>query len=108
MKEIKNIFSSILCVIRIKPSYLLVKIFSIIISVITALIPVMVVKEIVNIYHSNKNIGSIAIFLSTKVTLIMPYFSKNACIQCKHRGGMCVNFILLFCAKIAEFCITTK
>ena len=63
MKEIKNIFSSILCVIRIKPSYLLVKIFSIIISVITALIPVMVVKEIVNIYHSDKNIGSIAILV---------------------------------------------
>lgn len=63
MKEIKNIFSSILCVIKIKPSYLVVKIFSIITSVITALIPVMVVKEIVNIYYSDKSIGRIAVLV---------------------------------------------
>lgn len=63
MKEIKNIFSSILCVIKIKPSYLFVKIFSIITSVITALIPVNVVKEIVNIYYEDKNIGRIAILV---------------------------------------------
>ncbi len=63
MKEIKNIFSSIYCVIKIKPSYLLVKIFSIITSVITALIPVMVVKEIVNLYYENQNIGKIAVLV---------------------------------------------
>ena len=63
MKEIKNIFSSILCVIKIKPSYLLVKIFSIITSIITALIPVMVVKEIVNIYYNSQDIGKIAVIV---------------------------------------------
>ena len=63
MREIKNIFSSIYCVIKIKPSYLLVKIFSIITSVITALIPVMVVKEIVNLYYENQNIGKIAVLV---------------------------------------------
>lgn len=63
MREIKNIFSSIQCVIKIKPSYLLVKIFSIITSVITALIPVMVVKEIVNLYYENQNIGKIAVLV---------------------------------------------
>ena len=63
MREIKNIFSSIYCVIKIKPSYLIVKIFSIITSVITALIPVMVVKEIVNLYYENQNIGKIAVLV---------------------------------------------
>ena len=63
MREIKNIFSSIQCVIKIKPSYLLVKIFSIITSVITALIPVRVVKEIVNLYYENQNIGKIAVLV---------------------------------------------
>ncbi len=63
MKEIKNIFSSILCVIKIKPSYLVVKILTIITSVISSLIPVFVVNEIVNIYYEDKNIGRIAILI---------------------------------------------
>ena len=63
MREIKNIFSSILCVIKIKPSYLVVKILTIITSVISSLIPVFVVNEIVNIYYEDKNIGRIAILI---------------------------------------------
>lgn len=63
MKEIKNIFSSIRCVIKIKPSYLVVKILTIITSVISSLIPVFVVNEIVNIYYEDKNIGRIAILI---------------------------------------------
>ena len=63
MRELKNIFLSIKCVIKIKPSYLVVKILSIITSVITALIPVNVVKEIVNIYYEEKSIAKIAILV---------------------------------------------
>ncbi|MBE6130173.1 MAG: ABC transporter ATP-binding protein [Erysipelotrichaceae bacterium] len=63
MKEIKNICSSILCVIKIKPTYLVVKILTIITSVISSLIPVFVVNEIVNIYYEDKNIGRIAILI---------------------------------------------
>lgn len=63
MREIKNIFSSIACVIRIKPSYLIVKILSIIISVISSLIPVFIMNEIVNIYYEDKNIGKITVMI---------------------------------------------
>lgn len=63
MRELKNIFLSIKCVIKIKPSYLVVKILSIITSVITALIPVNVVKEIVNIYYEEKSIAKITILV---------------------------------------------
>ena len=63
MRELKNIFLSIKCVIKIKPSYLVVKILSIITSVITALIPVNVVKEIVNIYYEEKSIAKIVILV---------------------------------------------
>ena len=46
MKEIKNIFSSIICVVKTKPLYLVVKFFTIINSVIASLIPVFVIEEI--------------------------------------------------------------
>ena len=77
MKEIKNIFSSILCVIKIKPSYLFVKIFSIITSVITALIPVNVVKEIVNIYYEDKNIGKIAVLVGVSFLILAVIYLIN-------------------------------
>lgn len=63
MKEIRNIISSILCVIKIKPSYLVVKILTIITSVISSLIPVFVVNEIVDVYYEDKNIGKIAMLI---------------------------------------------
>lgn len=77
MKEIKSIFSSILCVIKIKPSYLFVKIFSIIISVITALIPVNVVKEIVNIYYEDKDIGNIAVVVGISFLMLAVIYLIN-------------------------------
>ena len=77
MKEIKNIFSSIYCVIKIKPSYLFVKIFSIIISVITALIPVNVVKEIVNIYYEDKDIGKIAVVVGISFLMLAVIYLIN-------------------------------
>ena len=70
----KNIFLSILCVVKIKPSYLVVKIFSIITSVITALIPVMVVKEIVNIYYEDQSVVKIAVVVGVSfLTLAIIY-----------------------------------
>ena len=63
MKEIKNICSSILCVIKIKPSYLIIKLLTIITSVISSLIPVFVVNEIVNIYYEDQNIGKITVLI---------------------------------------------
>lgn len=77
MKEIKNIFSSILCVIKIKPSYLLVKIFSIITSIITALIPVRVVKEIVNVFYDDKNIGKIAVLIGASFLILAVIYLIN-------------------------------
>ncbi len=75
MRELRNIFLSIKCVIKIKPSYLFVKIFSIITSVITALIPVNAVKEIVNIYYESKNVGQIAVVVGLSfLSLAVIYF----------------------------------
>lgn len=77
MRELKNIFSSILCVVKIKPSYLLVKIFSIITSVITALIPVTVVKEIVNIYYDDKSISKIAVLVGISFLVLAAIYFIN-------------------------------
>ena len=63
MKEIKNIFSSIICVVKTKPLYLVVKFFTIINSVIASLIPVFVIEEIVNIFYDNRNIGKMAVLV---------------------------------------------
>lgn len=74
MKEIKNIFSSILCVIKIKPSYLIIKFLAIVISVISSLIPVFVINEIVNIYYDDLEIGKIAILIGVSfLTLAVIY-----------------------------------
>lgn len=77
MKELKNIFLSILCVVKIKPSYLVVKIFSIITSVITALIPVMVVKEIVNIYYEDQSIAKIAVVVGVSFLILAIIYLIN-------------------------------
>ena len=100
MREIKNIFSSIYCVIKIKPSYLIVKIFSIITSVITALIPVMVVKEIVNLYYENQNIGKIAV-LGIIPMLAILYIFLNA-------GGGLFGTIILLVVVIIQIVMLIK
>lgn len=78
MKEIKNIFSSIICVIKTKPLYVVVKFFTIINSVIASLIPVFVIEEIVNIFYDDNNIGKMAImvglcFLGLAVTGLIAF-----------------------------------
>ena len=70
MKEIKNIFSSIICVVKIKPSYLIVKLLTIITSVISSLIPVFVINEIVNIYYEDKNIGKVSLVVGIGFILL--------------------------------------
>ena len=70
MKEIKNIFSSIICVVKIKPSYLIVKLLTIITSVISSLIPVFVINEIVNIYYEDKNIGKVSLLVGIGFILL--------------------------------------
>ena len=77
MKEIKNIFSSILCVIKIKPSYLIIKFLAIVISVISSLIPVFVINEIVNIYYEDLEIGKIAILIGVSFLALAVIYLIN-------------------------------
>ena len=70
MRELKNIFSSIICVVKIKPSYLVIKVLTIITSVISSLIPVFVINEIVNIYYDDKNIGKISLVVGIGFILL--------------------------------------
>ena len=70
MRELKNIFSSIICVVKIKPSYLIIKLLTIITSVISSLIPVFVINEIVNIYYDDKNIGKISLVVGIGFILL--------------------------------------
>lgn len=70
MRELKNIFSSIICVVKIKPSYLIIKLLTIITSVISSLIPVFVINEIVNIYYEDKNIGKISLVVGIGFILL--------------------------------------
>ena len=70
MRELKNIFSSIICVVKIKPSYLIIKVLTIITSVISSLIPVFVINEIVNIYYDDKNIGKISLVVGIGFILL--------------------------------------
>ncbi len=77
MKEIKNIFSSILCVIKIKPSYLIIKLLAIVISVISSLIPVFVINEIVNIYYEDLEIGKIAILIGVSFLALAVIYLIN-------------------------------
>lgn len=77
MKEIKNIFSSILCVIKIKPSYLIIKLLAIVISVISSLIPVFVINEIVNIYYKDLEIGKITILIGVSFLALAVIYLIN-------------------------------
>lgn len=70
MRELKNIFSSIICVVKIKPSYLIIKVLTIVTSVISSLIPVFVINEIVNIYYDDKNIGKISLVVGIGFILL--------------------------------------
>ncbi len=78
MKELKNIFISCKLVIKSFPSFIFIKIFQTLISVVKTLIPVYVIKEIVNIFYLDKDIKKIILlcgisFVSIAVMSIIDF-----------------------------------
>lgn len=81
MKELKNIFMSCKLVITSFPSFLVIKFFQTLISVIKSLIPVYVIEQIVKIYYDDASVTKIVFLCGCSFFLIALLSVVSFCLE---------------------------